>query len=87
MSTSKAKRVGVPLERWVTLTAAPDGVLDATRPIRTHRFLMCDGSTVDVRTDRDDSDLRVALLEHTGLERIVGSTVLPPDRTKPDARD
>jgi len=39
------------------------------------RFLMDDGNTVDVETDRDDSDLRGALVQETG-QAIQGSVVI-----------
>ena len=39
---------------------------------KTFRFLLSDGSTFDVQAIRDDSDLRGAVLEHTGASKIEG---------------
>lgn len=67
----------MPAYRRVTLTRRDDGVLVAKWPRRVVRFLMSDGSTVDVDTERDDSDLRAALLTYLKADQIAGSTVLP----------
>ena len=58
-------------DRWPAL-AEVDGVLRATWPEHRVRFLLSDGRTVDVVTPRDDSDLRGALLDHLGVEAIMG---------------
>lgn len=63
-------------ERWPTLAEDNDGVLRAGWPEHRVRFLLSDGRTVDVRTAHDNSDLRGALLDHLGAERIEGSTVV-----------
>ena len=52
------------------------GTLVATWPLRRYRYLLSDGRTVDVLSPRDDSDLRAALLDHLGVEAIVGSAAL-----------
>jgi hypothetical protein len=72
----RATGAAIPPERTVTLTPDRDGVLHARWPRRRVRFLLSDGRTVDVITERDDSDLRAALLHHTKAERIEGSTVV-----------
>jgi len=76
----------IPEYRRVTLTLQDDGSYLATWPLQRHRFLLSDGRTIDVVTSRDDSDLRGALLEATGAERIEGSVRLkapePPEPPK-----
>lgn len=54
-----------------------DGVVTAVYHWQTYRFLMSDGSTIDVRAVRDDSDLRGAVLSYTKLEKIEGAVTLP----------
>lgn len=44
----------------------------ATWPTMRLRFLLADGTTIDVITTRDDSDLRERVLETTGTDRIEG---------------
>ena len=56
-------------ENPVVLRERDDGTLYATWPTVRVRFLLDDGRTVDVDTDRDDSDLREALLRYTGAGR------------------
>jgi hypothetical protein len=60
----------------VRLVPISEGVYVVERTMQTTRFLLSDGRTVDVVTDRDDSDVRFELLAVTGVERIEGSTVL-----------
>lgn len=60
------------------LTAGEDSTLTAHWPMRRIRFLLSDGRTVDVLTDRDDSDLRGAILAYTGVERLEGHTEIKP---------
>lgn len=68
----------------------PDPVVfSAVWPELTIRYLLADGSCIDVRTSRDDSDLRMAIAIRFGA--INGSTVLPqeigdPDETEPAER-
>jgi hypothetical protein len=59
-----------------TLTPGDDGALIATWPTHRYRYLLSDGSIVDVLAVRDDSDLRDALLTYTGVDRIEGSARL-----------
>ena len=66
----------MPTERFsTTFTPGDDGLLVAMRSRIVVRFLMSDGTTVDVETERDDSDLRGALVQHLGCG-IAGSTVV-----------
>lgn len=58
------------------LVEGEDGALRVVWREYTIRFLFSDGSTVDVRTSHDDSDLRGALLDHFKVERIEGSVRL-----------
>jgi hypothetical protein len=77
----------IPPHRRVALVkAAEDNVVVARWPTRTLRFLFDDGATLDVRTDRDDSDLRGAVLAWAKKDRIEGvadMTVYNGDQTKP----
>lgn len=59
-----------------------DGVLVAVWRRRRLRFLLGDGSVLDVIAERDDSDLRGAVLRHTGAERIAGVAELPDEPLK-----
>lgn len=72
--TEKAKRPPNPVR--LAATDAED-VFVALRPTQRFRFLLSDGRTVDVLADRDDSDLRAAVLDETKVERIEGVTRLP----------
>lgn len=73
----------VPTNRSVTFT--PDGaVMRATYAWHTFRFLLSDGTTLDVSAVWDDSNLRHAVLEHTGAERIEGVALLPEEVPKPE---
>src|SRR4051794_6537866 len=65
-----------PNPRYPLLMPSADGMLDATWPTRTVRFLLSDGTTVDVRTTRVDSDLSGALLEYLKVAAITGSVIL-----------
>lgn len=69
----------IPLYRRVEFDVLSDGTLRAKYHWTTYRFLMSDGSSVDVVAVRDDSDLRGALLEHTKCGAIAGSVSLPYD--------
>lgn len=71
-----AKKPDGPPHRGCVLHELPDGTLAAHWPSYMIRFLLSDGRTVDVVTDRDDSDLRGALVDHMKVERIEGSTRL-----------
>ena len=75
-----ARSDAIPAHRRVTLTEHQKGQLIATRPKECYRFLLAGGDVVDVLADRDDSDLRVAILDYTGAERIDGVTIIG-DRT------
>jgi hypothetical protein len=57
--------------RRVTLESFEGGAI-ARYQWKTYRFLLDDGSTLDVQAIQDDSDLRGAVLEHTKAERIAG---------------
>lgn len=65
------KKDQIPPERRVTLSPNGHGVI-AGYGWKVYRFLLDDGSTLDVIAIRDDSDLRAAVLEHTKAERIAG---------------
>lgn len=60
-----------------------DGVLVAEWPEFIVRFLFSDGTTLDVKTHRDDSDLRSAILAYAKKERIEGSARIPLPVDKP----
>lgn len=66
----------IPPERRVTLVDNADGSWFAVQPLRRRRFLLDDGTTVDVIATHDDSDLRVAILEKFSGRTIAGSTVV-----------
>jgi hypothetical protein len=51
---------------------------------RRYRFMFSDGSTLDVIADRDDSDLRGAVLAYTKAERIEGTATLPLPEPEPE---
>lgn len=72
-----AKKDTTPPDRRVVFTTERDGSFKATYTWRRYRFLMSDGSTVDVQAVRDDSDLRAAVLAATGVEAIAGVVTLP----------
>lgn len=63
------------------LVREPDGTWLAKWPVATVRFMFDDGTTADVTTTRDDSDLRAAVLRVLGKQGIAGSTVLPVEQT------
>jgi hypothetical protein len=67
-----------PPDRIVTFDPQPGGILKAVYVWKRYRFLMSDGSTVDVTATRDDSDLRAAVLAHTGAAAIAGVVTMPP---------
>jgi hypothetical protein len=52
------------------------GVRDMRKEF-TLRFLLSDGRTLDVVSDRDDSDVRTAVLDYTKADRIEGVALLP----------
>jgi hypothetical protein len=77
MGTSRApKEPGVPAYRIPRLEVGEGAVIHAIWPERVFRFLLSDGRTVDVRSARDDSDLRGALLKYLNVDRIEGSVIL-----------
>ena len=53
------------------------------RTERRMRVLFSDGSTVDVFPDRDDSDVRGALLAWLKKERIEGGSWMPAQESLP----
>jgi hypothetical protein len=59
------------------LSALDDGTLKVVRLMHRYRFMFSDGSTLDVLCDRDDSDVRGAVLKHAAKERIEGVAVVP----------
>ena len=82
----------IPEDRRVLLEPGEDGRLIVRYPTWVVRFLLSDGSTVDVECHRDDSDLRGALLEYLKVEKIEGSvrvsmsSVVPAQGPKPTKR-
>lgn len=75
-----------PPDRKVTFTVERDGSLKALYSWRRLRFLMSDGTTVDVQATRDDSDLRAAVLAHTGAAAIAGVVTLTPTTPAPEKK-
>lgn len=67
--------------RRVTITPNPDGTFDAVWTLRTFRYLLSDGRTVDVNAPHDSSDVREAVLEHFGVAKVVGAALLPAQET------
>lgn len=64
-------------------------MLFAVRQSWVFRFMLSDGSTLDVVGDRDDSDLRTAVVEHTKLSIAGVAQIAPDDRrvpVKPEAQ-
>ena len=59
------------------LEPSVEGAYMAMYKRKIHRFLLSDGSCVDVVAIRDDSDLRAAVLDLTKVERIEGVAHLP----------
>lgn len=55
--------------------------LHVERPQYTFRFLFSDGRTLDVLSDRDDSDLRAAMLAYAEATKIEGVARIEPQRT------
>lgn len=73
----------IPPERQVTFVPNSFGVLQAVWPQRLYRFMLSDGSFVDVLSARDDSDLRAAVLAYTKAERIEGvARLAEPDESE-----
>jgi hypothetical protein len=66
-----------------SFTPGDDGLLIANRSRVLIRFLLSDGTTIDVSTEYDTADLRGALVEHTG-QTIAGSAVVPFGPEHPD---
>lgn len=60
-----------------------DGVLAAMRETRVFRYLLADGNTIDVRSSRDDSDVRDAVVERMSSD-IVGVADVTPQRASPE---
>lgn len=56
----------------VTLVAKQRGVLHAVRHQWLYRFMLDNGTTLDVIADRDDSEVRRAVLTHTKAAKIEG---------------
>lgn len=54
-----------------------DGQVVAQWQLFTLRLLFSDGTTVDIVTHQDDSDLRRAALKYFGKEQIAGVVDLP----------
>lgn len=54
-----------------------DGEVIAVWVKHRYRFLFSDGRTLDVTSDRDDSDLRRAVLTYAKAERIEGVATIP----------
>lgn len=79
---TRSATAGIPEYRRPQLTETGGGMIQATWPERVFRFLLSDGRTVDVRSSRDDSDLRGVLLEHMGVDKIEGSVIVA-DQTRP----
>lgn len=59
------------------MTTEDGTTLKVVRTEQRMRVLFSDGSTVDVFTDRDDSDVRAALLEWLKKEKIMGMAWMP----------
>jgi hypothetical protein len=55
----------------VSFVVTSTGTLIVVRPRYLFRFLLADGETLDVISDRDDSDVRAALFKHSA-QAIVG---------------
>lgn len=62
-----------------TLKKVTTGEVIACWELKTLRFMLSDGTTLDVISTRDDSDVREAVLLYTKAERIEGVAVLPYD--------
>jgi hypothetical protein len=78
----------IPLYRRVTLTPDGEGRYQASYVWKTYRFMFIDGSYVDIRAYRDDSDLRSAVLDVTGAKQIAGSAVLPePEKVLAESQE
>jgi RNase P/RNase MRP subunit p29 len=62
----------------ITLVLEPqdDGAYKVAYEWKTFRFLLNDGSTIDVRAIRDDGDLRAAVLATSGAMKIEGVALL-----------
>lgn len=73
MATAKKPRVN-PRVRIVD----SDGVLYARRHVMLLRFMFSDGTTLDVMSDRDDSDVREAALAWAEKEAIAGVAEVEP---------
>ena len=66
-----------------------DGTFSVVYEWVVHRFLLDDGSTIDVRAPYDDSVLREAVRKHTGAKAINGVAYVsdePKVETAPIAR-
>ena len=78
MATKRTAKPKAPPPK-LTLSWSDDETLNANYIHHCYRFLFSDGSMVNVIAVRDDSDLRGAVLEITGKERIAGVAQLDPD--------
>lgn len=68
----------IPPDRKVALTQrGKTNVLVAGYTRKTYRFLLANGEVQDVDAIRDDSDLRAAVVEHTG-QSIAGCVQVKP---------
>lgn len=78
MATKRAAPKSDTPEPRVTIVARyPDRLLTerqlhVERPQYTFRFLFSDGRTLDVLADRDDSDVRGAVLAYAEADKIEG---------------
>jgi len=74
-----AKRTAPPTRKppVVVLEPGDRGVWVAVRESRLYRFLMSDGTVLDVLATGDDSDLRAAVLAHTKADQIMGVVKVP----------
>lgn len=63
---------------WRTPEMLPDeGFIRAVWPERLIRFMFSDGTLLDVRTSRDDSDLRGAVLDYVRRTRKLTKDTTP----------
>lgn len=78
---SAAKKDAIPPDRRVELVPdikTGDGSLLAVYVWKRYRYMFDDGSSLDVRAIRDDSDLRVAVLGVVGPDRAIAGVATVP---------